>query len=70
MIHWFSCDTNLAPVGRESPPQKKNRTKELGNANHAYKGSNNNKKKSLNQSIQNYNQSTEQRTQDTQVYIQ
>lgn len=46
MIHWFSCDTNLAPVGRDSPPpKKKNSTKELGNANHAYKGSNNNKKR-------------------------
>lgn len=54
MAHWFNCDTNFAPVGRGSP---KTEWKKLGNANHAYKGSNN-KKKSLNQSIQNYNQST------------
>lgn len=42
--------------------------KKLGNANHAYKGSNN--KKEFEPKYTNYNQSTEQRTQDTQEYIQ
>jgi hypothetical protein len=41
IAHQFNCPSNLAPVGSGS--SKKNG--KTGNANHAYKGSNNNKKK-------------------------